>query len=177
MFKKMIIIAAMAILSITAQIGTASANLVSNGGFDNGSTGWTLTNIDQNDFVFFDQEAILGKSGGVGTISQTLTTETGKSYYFSFKLANDMPGTNLFQALWNGQSVHSITNALASDLTLYSFLVSANSTSTEIAFNFQNDPAVFHLNNVDVTPTPIPAAFWLLGSGLAGLVGVRRRKA
>jgi len=25
------------------------------------------------------------------------------------------------------------------------------------------------------TPTPIPAAFWLLGSGLAGLAGLRRR--
>lgn len=29
--------------------------------------------------------------------------------------------------------------------------------------------------NIDVTPTPIPAAAWLLGSGLLGLVGIRRR--
>lgn len=29
--------------------------------------------------------------------------------------------------------------------------------------------------NIDVTPTPIPAAAWLLGSGLLGLAGVRRR--
>jgi hypothetical protein len=29
--------------------------------------------------------------------------------------------------------------------------------------------------NMDVTPTPIPAAFWLLGSGL-GMIGVIRRK-
>jgi hypothetical protein len=28
----------------------------------------------------------------------------------------------------------------------------------------------------DATPTPIPAAVWLLGSGLLGLVGIRRRK-
>jgi hypothetical protein len=28
----------------------------------------------------------------------------------------------------------------------------------------------------DVTPTPIPAAAWLLGSGLMGLAGLRRRK-
>ena len=26
------------------------------------------------------------------------------------------------------------------------------------------------------TPTPIPAAAWLLGSGLMGLAGIRRRK-
>lgn len=30
--------------------------------------------------------------------------------------------------------------------------------------------------NMEVTATPIPAAAWLLGSGLLGLVGVRRRK-
>ncbi len=29
--------------------------------------------------------------------------------------------------------------------------------------------------NIDVTPTPIPAAVWLMGSGLMGLVGIRRR--
>lgn len=30
--------------------------------------------------------------------------------------------------------------------------------------------------NLDVTPTPIPAAAWLLGSGLLGLVGIRRKQ-
>jgi hypothetical protein len=29
--------------------------------------------------------------------------------------------------------------------------------------------------NMDATPTPIPAAAWLLGSGLLGLAGIRRR--
>ncbi len=29
--------------------------------------------------------------------------------------------------------------------------------------------------NIDIVPTPIPAAAWLLGSGLLGLVGIRRR--
>lgn len=30
-------------------------------------------------------------------------------------------------------------------------------------------------NDVSVTPTPIPAAAWLFGSGLTGLVGLRRK--
>ena len=30
---------------------------------------------------------------------------------------------------------------------------------------------------IDVTPVPVPAAVWLFGSGLIGLVGVARRKA
>ncbi len=39
-----------------------------------------------------------------------------------------------------------------------------------------NQTADFHqFDNVNVTPTPIPAAAWLLGSGLLGLVGIRRR--
>lgn len=33
----------------------------------------------------------------------------------------------------------------------------------------------FLLTPLDDTPTPVPAAAWLLGSGLAGLVGLRRR--
>jgi hypothetical protein len=41
------------------------------------------------------------------------------------------------------------------------------------------DPLSLHGNfgaNIDVTPTPIPAAAWLLGSGLLGLVGIRRKQ-
>jgi hypothetical protein len=32
-------------------------------------------------------------------------------------------------------------------------------------------------SEASATPTPIPAAAWLLGSGLMGLVGIRRRNA
>lgn len=31
--------------------------------------------------------------------------------------------------------------------------------------------------NMDLTAVPVPAAVWLFGSGLIGLVGVARRKA
>lgn len=34
----------------------------------------------------------------------------------------------------------------------------------------------FALDNLDVSPVPIPAAMWLLGSGFAGIVGIRRRR-
>jgi len=30
-------------------------------------------------------------------------------------------------------------------------------------------------DNLDTTPVPVPAAFWLLGSGLLGLVGLRKK--
>ena len=30
-------------------------------------------------------------------------------------------------------------------------------------------------DNDNVAPVPVPAAFWLFGSGLIGLIGLRRR--
>jgi hypothetical protein len=39
--------------------------------------------------------------------------------------------------------------------------------------DYQDFVAIVH----DITPVPLPAALWLLGSGLAGLTGVRRRRA
>ncbi|MBN2232728.1 MAG: DUF4465 domain-containing protein [Deltaproteobacteria bacterium] len=39
-----------------------------------------------------------------------------------------------------------------------------------------NTPAYFAIDNFNGSPVPIPGAVWLLGSGLAGLVGLRRRR-
>jgi hypothetical protein len=44
-------------------------------------------------------------------------------------------------------------------------------TSSDVGGWGMNTPAYFAVDNV-----PIPGAFWLLGSGLLGLVGIRRRK-
>jgi hypothetical protein len=37
-------------------------------------------------------------------------------------------------------------------------------------------PATLRASVTSATPTPIPAAAWLLGSGLLGMVGLKRRK-
>ena len=38
-----------------------------------------------------------------------------------------------------------------------------------------NTPAYFAMDNLTTSPVPVPAAVWLLGSGLIGLIGVRRK--
>jgi hypothetical protein len=85
----------------------------------------------------------------------------------------------VFQVLWNGniQNVSPVLNlTLASVYTEYQFTaISDNLGMSTLTFNFQNDQSVFHLDDVSATPTPIPAAVWLFGSGLLGLIGVRRR--
>jgi hypothetical protein len=187
MFKKMIVVAAMALFAISAQVGTASAAL-SNGGFETGDfTNWTVDSVNNWAIVINSGtqyagnfEAQLGTYGALGTLTHdAIATTAGQKYTVTFALANDMKdATNAFQALWNGQ-VQALYPVLiptdASPYTMYQFTATATDAYSTIAFNFMNDPSVYHLDNVDVTPTPIPAAFWLLGSGLAGLVGIRRR--
>jgi hypothetical protein len=198
--RKMIVVIAMAMLAISAQAGTASANLVQNGGFETGNfNNWTLTNGANDGYTFVvsnagnpsmptnagNYEAMLSTNGNAGTISQAFATTAGQSFTVSFWLASDDingSNTNVFQAVWNGQveNLNPILNPnLASPYTQYQFTTTATGANTTLGFNFMNDPSYFHLDNVDVeaTPTPIPAAFWLLGSGLMGLAGMRRKKA
>jgi hypothetical protein len=53
--------------------------------------------------------------------------------------------------------------------------VTAFSLGTAV-FSLTNDTLTF-TGNGGTTPVPLPAAVWLLGSGLLGLAGVGRRRA
>jgi hypothetical protein len=43
-------------------------------------------------------------------------------------------------------------------------------------FNFNFDVTSIHLESMVASPIPLPAAVWLFGSGLLGLIGLARRK-
>ena len=59
-----------------------------------------------------------------------------------------------------------------------SFFFKATGTSTTLRFesldNTAYGPAI-DLVSVDLAPAPVPAAFWLFGSGLLGLLGAGRK--
>jgi hypothetical protein len=82
---------------------------------------------------------------------------------------------------WNGntESFGFTNNKQWTGYTEYQFnTTTANTTSSTLLFTSTNT-GNFHLDNVSVTPltpTPIPAAAWLLGSGLMGLFGIRRKE-
>jgi len=72
-------------------------------------------------------------------------------------------------------SVTSITNSLVT-------LATGWGTGQTLALRWVDDNAenvspdqIIGLDNVNVSSVPIPGAVWLLGSGLVGLVGIRRR--
>jgi hypothetical protein len=182
MLKRLIVVAVMTMLVLGVQAGRASANVVANGGFEtNDFTGWTQSG--NTDFTFVvdtsshsgTHEAQLGPSGSLGFISQAIATTPGQSYMVSFWLANDLPGTNEFEALWNTvlQTPH-LVNTSALDYTPYQYTATASGASTLITFGFRNDDSTFHLDDVSAAPVPELPAVWLLASGLIGLVGIRR---
>ena len=164
-----------------------AANLVQNGGFEIGDfTGWTqsgntgYTSVQSSFPLSGTFSAFFGPIGSDGFISQALATTTGQSYTVSFWLANFIPGTieepNGFHLYWGGSEIFSLLNAPnLGGYTQYSFVAQATSSSTTLSMGFRNDLDYFILDDVDVSPVPIPGALVLFGSGLVGLAGISRK--
>ncbi len=96
--------------------------------------------------------------GSDGTLSQTIATTPGETYTLSFWLANEASGTNDFKAIWNGQTLLSLTNASQSGYTEHTYTVTATGSSSTLEFSARNDPSQWDLDNVSlVDPRALPA--------------------
>ncbi|QJB56409.1 hypothetical protein [Pseudodesulfovibrio sp. zrk46] len=74
----------------------------------------------------------------------------------------------------NSSKIINVFNLNLLTNTIYSFLFSGDvSQLNSIAIN--NWETTLHVTSSEMSPTPVPGAFLLLGSGLIGLVGIRRR--
>ena len=119
--------------------------------------------------------------GSMGFLSQTIATTPGTSYNVSFWLwSYGIPGdiSNQFQAKWDGAIIFNQTDIPGDcpvSYTQYQFTEVASSSSTVIEFGLRNDPGYIYMDDISVNPVPIPGAVWLLGSGLVGLAGLRRK--
>jgi len=81
--------------------------------------------------------------------------------------------------VWDGTSLVDL-NTFA-DAALWLSLVSAqaineNGDIVGFGFDINGDLRPFLALNNDFTPVPVPGAVWLLGSGLAAILGLRRNR-
>jgi hypothetical protein len=188
---------------IVLAAGTAGAQeLVTNGGFDTGDfTGYTLSGcntapagwdvaygVASGQYITNPYAYFRCNNNNYTIMSQSLATIPGQLYDISFSASNTgtsadgnstrvlLGGTTLFDQGLNTGSYNwqSFTESFT-----------ATSASTLLQFEVYNDPAQTFLDDISVRaasqapPTssvPEPSSLALLGSGLAGLIPIIRKR-
>lgn len=156
--------------------------------------GFTLTSNTPDSTLIDDNNTVRGNLGvfSGGTNSQSIFWgANGETSALS--LANDS-GLSFSvlsldaSSVYNSSGVLTLTGTLSSGgsvtenlvlnsaLTTYNLSSMSDITDLTISFDGAVYDAPFDLDNVNVNVVPIPAAVWLFGSALAGLLGWSRRR-
>ena len=145
--------------------------LVQNGGFEtgdftdwtqSGNTAYTSVTSGNSQFVHSGTYGVaLGPSGSLGYLSQTLPTFAGQNYLLSWWLDNPNNSygatPNQFLVQWNGTTIFNQTNMPFTTWTNLQFIVTATGASTVLQFGFRDDPYYLGLDDISVTPIPVPS--------------------
>ncbi len=121
-----------------------------------------------------------------GSLSQAIDTAPGTPYRVSFWMAGNPDGGDLIKDLIvTAQGIASDTFSFdttgktrgSMGWVMKEFFFTATDVSTTLIFaSGETDAYGPALDNVRVDAVPIPAAFWLLGTGLVGLAVLRRKR-
>lgn len=162
----------------------ASAGLIVNGGFETGNlTGWTLsgntgfTGVAAADAHSGSYGAHFGQVGSLGYLSQLISTVPGDWYETRLWLRNEGGTPSEFLYNWDAAVLIDLVNPAGFGWTEYVVQAQATGSSTQVMFGFQQNPAYFHFDDVDVNRVPEPASLALIGLGLSALALVRRKRA
>lgn len=180
----------------------AMSSLIENGGFETGSlTDWTSSG---NVAVHQEETAVLccipsegiwfaafnrGGSTPNGIISQEFNTNIGTQYIleFDFGRAGQNGDTAALQVEILNMGGSSLVDDIVSDsnggfpgdYSPFSYFFIALSTETTLRFTDKSiggNSFDVLLDDVSVSAVPVPAALWLFGTALIGLLGFNKRR-
>lgn len=188
----------------SAIVAGASANLVSNGSFEDGVIGANTFRIVANGDSFITDWTVTGTSvdvvsgpatwiaadgnqsidlagtPGPGGVSQMIATTNGTAYRIRFALSRNDQGGSVADKdvdFMFGSYTENLLGAVQNSWTYFERTVVADSSSTELRFS--SDSAGFFgglVDDVSVEVVPEPASMAALTIGALGLIARRRRK-
>jgi PEP-CTERM motif len=175
--RKLLTGAAFAAIMTLAGHASASPNLITNGDFSAGLTGWTETDscCYYTDGSGFHEGAI----GTNGMLSQTFADPAGEDLTLSFYYSGEDPATSYQYVTFDGVEVPGSYVGGATPLTFYSFNLGPGTGLDTLVFNGRNDPSYNTLDDVVVTASVPEASTWammLVGFAGLGFAGFRARR-
>ncbi len=190
LYRTVILLSSLLTLMRVWPVYAAGPNLLLNGGFENGFTGWYATyGISSRTPNTIDGTHVgvlidIGHSSVGQTLSQALTTTPGLTYDIQFWLrlpeldanghpivGNSVPGTTTIDVFWNIQPLLSTPVTDRSNWSYYEVQAVATQSSTVLNFYNPSDAAWPLIDGVSVTLVPEPVSLGLLALG-AGSVAV-----
>lgn len=193
-------IAAAAALIVASLVSTSvMANLVTNGDFEAGNTGWSTPGMGIFSYASYAHSGswiagtgcvghdCVSTEGSGAYLGQTLSTAANGLYTLSFWVGENSGATSEFSIFWNGAMVADVVNPANNTLNNslgmveYSFAnLLATGASTAFEIHGRQDPAGIYFDDVSVVGSsnvPEPSSLALIGLGLAGLAFSKRKKA